>query len=98
MLPDAENIAKRKFVTDKIKEMLVRNIDSVRYLPEDLHDDVALVGSGLGLDSLDILEVAMFVEGEFGVKLSESNLAALRSINTLADFIMQESSKGAANA
>ena len=51
MLPDAENIAKRKFVTDKIKEMLVRNIDSVRYLPEDLHDDVALVGSGLGLDS-----------------------------------------------
>ncbi len=90
MFPTPENIAKRKFITDKIKEMLVRNIDSVRYLPEDLHDDVALVGSGLGLDSLDILEVAMFVEGQFGVKLSESNLAALRSINTLADFIEKE--------
>ena len=90
MFPTPENIAKLKFITDKIKEMLVRNIDSVRYLPEDLHDDVALVGSGLGLDSLDILEVAMFVEGQFGVKLSESNLAALRSINTLADFIEKE--------
>ncbi|MCU0665169.1 MAG: phosphopantetheine-binding protein, partial [Myxococcota bacterium] len=56
--------------------------------PEDLHEDISLLGSGLGLDSLDALEVILGIEHSFNIKVAEDNIAILRSINTIADHVL----------
>lgn len=58
--------------------------------PEEIQPDVALYGEGLGLDSIDILEVALAVSKHFGVQLradNENNIAIFRSLRSLAEFV-----------
>ena len=58
--------------------------------PEEIRPDVALYGEGLGLDSIDILEVALAVSKHFGVQLradNENNVAIFRSLRSLAEFV-----------
>ena len=47
---------------------------------------IQLLGSGLGLDSLDALEVVLCVENAFQVKILDQNIAVLRSIKTLKNI------------
>jgi acyl carrier protein len=82
-------IEERAEVLRVIKEDLISRLN-LPYRPEDLHEDVSLLGSGLGLDSLDALEVILGVEHAFGVKVAEDNVAILRSINTIADHVIAE--------
>ncbi len=74
---------------NKLKEKLIENLD-LPYEPSDLNDDISLIGSGLGLDSLDILEIVLCVENNFGVTIPESETHILRSLNTLMDFIEEK--------
>ncbi|HYF89038.1 phosphopantetheine-binding protein [Azospirillum sp.] len=60
--------------------------------PEDMDPDAALYGEGLGLDSIDILEVALAVSKTYGVKLradDENNTRIFTSLRTLNDHIQQ---------
>jgi acyl carrier protein len=58
---------------------------------EDLiHPDVPLFGTGLGLDSIDALEVIMTVEKEFGISIDENNIQSMRTLNTLIDTIQEK--------
>jgi acyl carrier protein len=82
-------IEERAEVLRVIKEDLISRLN-LPYRPEDLHEDVSLLGSGLGLDSLDALEVILGVEHAFGIKVAEDNIAILRSINTIADHVISE--------
>ena len=56
------------------------------------HVDVGRRPYALGLDSVDSLEMAIAVETEFGVAITEDDLAAFRSINTVLDFIEERTS------
>jgi len=87
-------IAARSDVVTRVKRNLISRL-SLPYTEDDLHEDVSLLGSGLGLDSLDALEVVLGIEQEFGVKIAEGNVGLLRSINTLVDFVLE---KGAGTA
>lgn len=58
--------------------------------PADIDPDKALYGEGLGLDSIDILEIALVVSKHYGVQLradSEDNARIFASLRQLADYI-----------
>jgi acyl carrier protein len=81
---------------DELKETLKRQIIEVLNLediaPEDIRDDAALFGKeGLGLDSIDALELVVMLDKRHGVKIAnvQEGRKALFSIDTLAEFIRE---------
>ena len=85
-------IKKRADVIDPLKKELIERLN-LPYKPEDLHEDISLFGAGLGLDSLDALEVVLSIEHCFGIKVPEDDIAIMRSINTLADYVLEQKEK-----
>ena len=84
-----QRIAIRASLIRRVKSDLIGRL-SLPYRPDDLHEDVPLLGSGLGLDSLDALEVVLGIEQEFGVRVEEGNVSVLRSFNTIVDYLLAQ--------
>ncbi|MDQ6655926.1 MAG: phosphopantetheine-binding protein [Verrucomicrobiota bacterium] len=76
----------------RIKEMLVKNL-MLQTTVEEIADDLPLFGAGgLGLDSIDALELVVSMEKTFGVGVPNSEVAgyALRNVNTIHDYILEK--------
>ena len=73
---------------EEIKRAIVRSL-RLPMAPEDIEDGVSLFGEGLGLDSIDVLELVLEIERTFGVSISDEQTGAkvLRSVNSIADYI-----------
>ena len=73
----------------KLKEMIVRVLMLEGVAPGDIGDDDRLFGGGLGLDSVDALELAIHIEEELGVKMPEDERAreAFASVATIASYV-----------
>jgi len=73
----------------EIKELLVKRLRLRDVAPESIDDHESLVKGSLGLDSLDILELALAIEEVYGVKIADEQLGqeAFRSVASLAEFI-----------
>ena len=63
--------------------------------PEEIGDSTPLFGEGLGLDSIDVLELVLELERSFGVSITDEQTGTqvLRSVDAIADFIAAERSK-----
>ncbi|MDE5150295.1 phosphopantetheine-binding protein [Paenibacillus larvae] len=82
----------RKQLTHRIKEIIINRLD-LNIEPHLITDDQPLFGRGLGIDSLDALELLLAIEEEFGIALYDENMVVLGSINKIADFI-EENKEG----
>jgi acyl carrier protein len=74
---------------ETLKKLIVDRLNLIDVTPADIGDELPLFKTGLGLDSIDALELTLAVEKEYGVKVanSEQALEAFQSVTTLADFI-----------
>jgi acyl carrier protein len=72
----------------RIKAVLVQSL-RLPFPATQIADDIALFGEGLGLDSIDALELVLAVERTFGVTIGDEQTAnrVLKSVNTIAEFI-----------
>ena len=76
----------------RIKELIVRRL-KLDLDPSKIEDAAPLFGEGLGLDSIDALELVLGIEQEFGIKITdeEVGIKAFASVNSLAGFIREKS-------
>ena len=75
----------------KLKELLIERLKFEDMTPEDIPDDQPLFAGGLGLDSIDALEIVVMLESEFGIKVKNETSARehFKSVASLADFVEQ---------
>jgi acyl carrier protein len=85
----------REELENKIKELVVSSLDLEDITVDDIETDAPLFGDGLGLDSIDALELGLAIKHTFGVSISpesENVKEHFYSVATLVDFISK--SKG----
>jgi acyl carrier protein len=75
----------------KLKELLIERLKFEDMTPDDIPDEEPLFAGGLGLDSIDALEIVVMLESEFGIKVKNESSAreSFRSIASLASFVEQ---------
>ena len=81
---------KRKELEDEIRELIIASVEVEGLAAEDLASDAELFGDGVGLDSIDALEIGAALRKKYQVKFkanSDENRAHFKSVATLADFI-----------
>jgi acyl carrier protein len=73
----------------KLKELLIERLKFEDMTPDDIGDDEPLFAGGLGLDSIDALEIVVMLETEFGIKVKNESAARdyFKSVATLAEFV-----------
>ncbi len=76
---------------EKIIEVL--NLEDVR--PDDIDSDAPLFGTGLGLDSIDALELIVMMERVYGIKIKDPSVGKdiFKSVNTMAEFVSKNRTK-----
>lgn len=81
---------KRTELESEIKKLIVSALDLEDVTSADIVTDAPLFGEGLGLDSIDALELGMAIKKRYGVTFSadkEANKAYFKSVATLAEYI-----------
>ena len=88
MCPEThEIIARRSAIISKLKHIIISSLN-LELEPDELAEDSQLFGFGLGLDSIDALTLVVGVEDGFNLHVPEDQPYILRSLNTIADFLI----------
>ncbi len=76
---------------EKIKQLIIQRLKLVDMTPEMIENDAALFGEGLGLDSIDALELVLGLEKEFGVIIPDAEVGkrVFQSVNTVAQYVLE---------
>ena len=84
--------AKLAEIREKLKVLLVDQLSLDDISPDEIEDDSELFGEGLGLDSLDAVEIVVMLQRNFNleVKDMEKNREIFRTISTLADYVYEK--------
>lgn len=75
----------------RVKEMIIERLKLEGMTPDQIEDQAPLFGEGLGLDSIDALELVLGIEQVFGVKIEDeaAGMKAFKSVQALTDFIAE---------
>ena len=73
----------------QLKEQILEALSLDEMKPEEIADNAPLFGEGLGLDSIDALELIVLMEKQYGIKLSNpaEGKEVFKSINVMAEYI-----------
>ncbi len=77
-------------VEEEIKELIIKSLELEDLTPADINEDEPLFIDGLGLDSIDALELGMALKKKYNLKMSsnkEENKKYFYSVKTLADYV-----------
>ena len=80
----------REEIEQTLKEIIVSSLELEDVSPADIETDAPLFGEGLGLDSIDALELGMAIKKKFGIAFSKNpaeNKQTFRSVKSLAEYI-----------
>jgi acyl carrier protein len=90
----SESLGELSSLKQELKVLIVEQLDLRHKTAEEIDDDAPLFGGGLGLDSLDALQLAMAVEERFGIAVpeGEGTRAAFASVSALAEFVASQRS------
>ena len=76
----------------EIKELIIERLNLEGMSADEIESDAPLFGEGLGLDSIDSLELVLGIEKKYGVKIQDEELGrqVLSSVASLAEFIAKK--------
>ena len=82
-------------LTIELKNKIVQILELPEIRPEDIGDEEQLVGGDLGIDSVDVLELVIMLEEDYGVLIDNRELGeqVFRSLKTLAGYIQKNRKK-----
>jgi acyl carrier protein len=77
---------------EKMKNLIIQRLKLVDMSPEMIENDVPLFGEGLGLDSIDALELVLGLEKEFGVIIPDAEVGkkVFQSVRTMAQYVLEQ--------
>lgn len=78
-----------------LKEQIIKFLNLISVKPEDIKDDEPLFGEGLGLDSIDSIELIVLLQREYGIDIKDpkEGRKVLVDINTMAAYIEKHRTK-----
>lgn len=76
---------------EKIKQLIIQRLKLAEMTPEMIETDAPLFGEGLGLDSIDALELVLGLEKEFGVVIPDAEVGkkVFQSVRTIAQYVLE---------
>lgn len=82
-------------LTKELKEEIIEALNLEEMTPKDIDENDALFGDGLGLDSIDALELIVLLDKKYGIKLANpaEGKAIFKSIATIADYVSKNRKK-----
>jgi acyl carrier protein len=85
-------VAEHESLHAELKKLIVETLALEDTAPDEIETDAPLFGEGLGLDSIDALEIAMVLEERYGVTLEgdpEANQRIFESVRSLTAFVVE---------
>lgn len=79
----------------ELKKQIIEVLNLEDICPEDIDENAPLFGGGLGLDSIDALELIVLMEKKYGIKLQDpaEGKAVFKSVSVMADYIEKNRTK-----
>lgn len=80
---------------EQLKQQIIESLNFEDMTPTDIETDAPLFGAGLGLDSIDALELIMLMDREYGIKLADpkQGKAIFQSVRTMAEYVLANRTK-----
>jgi acyl carrier protein len=77
---------------EKLKHLIIQRLKLADMTPEMIETDAPLFGEGLGLDSIDALELVLGLEKEFGVIIPDAEIGkkVFQSVRTMAQYVSEQ--------
>ena len=74
---------------NELKVKIIETLNLIDVVPENIDENAQLIGGDLGLDSIDVLELVMMLEKDYGVKIDsrEIGVKIFASVAALADYV-----------